>query len=536
MVETTRIADYVVVGAGSAGCVLANRLSAASDIDVVLLEAGPEDKNKFVHIPAGFSKLFRSEVDWNYDTEPQPELAGRRIFWPRGKMLGGSSSINAMMWVRGFAADYDEWAEAAGPDWSFESVVEVFRRIENIEGATENDEGRGGPLHVSSQRSPRSITAAYLEAAAALGLSTERANLPTPKGMTQTMVNQKRGARFSCADAYLRPAASRRNLDVITGAHATRVVFDGTRAVGVEYEREGRRQVVRARREVILSGGAVNTPQLLMLSGIGAAAHLREHGIDVVRDSPEVGQNLLDHLVSALGYGVQSDTLFEAEKVPQLVNYLARRRGMLTSNVAEAYGFVRSRDSLDLPDLELLFAPAPFFDEGLVPATAHAAILAAILLKPVSRGTISLRSARPTDKPVVDPRYLSDPDGIDRAALTAGLHRCAEIATTEPLRSRLGDLVRPVVRDGASMDDIVHESLTTMSHTLYHPVGTCRMGSDDASVVDPRLRVRGIEGLRVADASVMPSIIRGHTHAPSVVIGEKASEFVLSELVPSRSR
>ncbi|MDV7197013.1 GMC family oxidoreductase N-terminal domain-containing protein [Rhodococcus kroppenstedtii] len=534
MVDTTRIADYVVVGAGSAGCVLANRLSAASDIDVVVLEAGPEDKNKFVHIPAGFSKLFRSELDWNYDTEPQPGLAGRSIFWPRGKMLGGSSSLNAMMWVRGFAADYDEWAEAAGPDWSFESAVEVFRRIEDIEGATENDEGRGGPLRVSAQRSPRSITAAYLEAASAHGLSTERANLPTPKGMTQTMVTQKRGARFSCADAYLRPASSRPNLDVITEALVTRVVFDGTRAVGVEYERDGRRQVVRARREVILSGGAVNTPQLLMLSGVGAAAHLREHGIEVVRDVPEVGENLLDHLVSALGYGVQSDTLFAAEKVPSLVNYLVRRRGMLTSNVAEAYGFVRSHDGLDLPDLELLFAPAPFFDEGLVPATAHAAILGAILLKPKSTGTISLRSADPADKPVIDPRYLSDPDGADHAALTAGLLRSAEIAATEPLRSRLGELVRPVAPAGASIEEVVELAVATMSHTLYHPVGTCRMGTDERSVVDPQLRVRGLDGLRVADASIMPSIIRGHTHAPSVLIGEKAAEFVLSALAPSR--
>lgn len=520
--------DYVVVGAGSAGCVVANRLSADPSITVTLLEAGPEDKNKFVHIPAAFSKLFRSELDWDYATEPQPELRGRQIFWPRGKMLGGSSSINAMMWVRGFAADYDDWAAAAGPEWSFDRVVEIFRRIENVEDATESDEGDSGPLHVSKQRSPRKITAAYLEAAAALGLSTERANLPTPKGMTETRVNQKRGARFSSADAYLKPAADRPNLTVITEAQATRVVFDGTTAVGVEYRRGGKLHTARASAEVVLSGGAVNTPQLLMLSGVGDSAHLAEHGIETVHHAPEVGENLMDHLVSALGYSVKSDTLFTAEKIPELINYLTRRRGMLTSNVAEAYGFVRSRDSLDLPDIELLFAPAPFFDEGLIPADSHAAIVAAILVKPESRGRISLASADPFDKPVIDPRYLSDPDGADRAAMIAGLQYCADIATTEPLKSRLGKLVRPVLPAGASTAELLTESLETMSHTLYHPVGTARMGTDDASVVDPELRVRGVSNLRVADASVMPTIVRGHTHAPSVVIGEKASDFVLA--------
>lgn len=523
--------DYVVVGAGSAGCVVANRLSASSANDVVVLEAGPEDKDKFVHIPAGFSKLFRGDLDWNYATEPQAALAGRSIYWPRGKMLGGSSSMNAMMWVRGFAADYDDWAEAAGPHWSFDNVVETFRRIENVEGATESDEGSGGPLHVSRQRSPRKITAAYLEAASALGLSTERANLPGPKGMTETMVTQKRGARWSCADAYLRPAMSRPNLTVLTEAHATRVLFEGTRAVGVEYSKDGVLHTVRARAEVILSGGAINTPQLLMLSGVGDPAHLAEHGIDVVTAAPEVGRNLMDHLVAALGYGVQSDTLFAAEKLPELVNYLARRRGMLTSNVGEAYGFVRSRDSLDLPDLELLFAPAPFFDEGLIPAESHAAILGSILLKPESRGYVALRSSAPLDKAVVDPRYLSDPDGIDRAAMVSGLRYCADIAATEPLKSRLGDMVRPVLKHASALDEAITESLETLSHTLYHPVGTCRMGSDAASIVDPELRVRGVSGLRVADASVMPTIIRGHTHAPSVLIGEKASEFVLTASV-----
>ncbi|MEV0948172.1 GMC family oxidoreductase N-terminal domain-containing protein [Rhodococcus sp. NPDC049939] len=520
------VADYVIVGSGSAGAVLADRLSADSGSSVVVLEAGPEDKNKFAHIPAAFAKLFRSELDWDYLTEPQPGLGGREIYWPRGKMLGGSSSMNAMMWVRGFAADYDEWAELTDQSWSFKEVVKYFRRIENVQDASDPDSGTAGPILVSHQRSPRALTKDFLEAAREAGHTVESPNRSRPEGFSQTMVTQKRGARWSTADAYLRPALTRKNLTVLTGAQATRVLLEGTAAIGVEYEKDGIRQSVRAAREVILAGGAINTPQLLMLSGIGDEKQLRKHGIAARCHAPGVGKNLLDHLVSFLGYSVESDSLFAAEKLPQLVNYLTRRRGMLTSNVGEAYGFVNSRDGLALPDLEMIFGPAPFFDQALIPATCHGVVIGAILLKPHSHGEISLRSADPLDKPIIDPRYLSDNDGIDRRAMLSGLQQCDELASAPALKSKLGRIIRPAVSPGTPPEEVLARALEENAHTLYHPAGTCRMGNDTASVVTPELRVRGVDKLRIADASIMPTLIRGHTHAPSVLIGERASDLI----------
>jgi choline dehydrogenase len=523
-------ADYVVVGTGSAGAVIANRLSADPGVSVVALEAGPRDTGKFVRIPAAFAKLFRTELDWDYVTEPQKELAGREIYWPRGKMLGGSSSMNAMMWVRGFGADYDEWAAQAGPEWSYAEALSYFRRIENVTAAWHfvngDESGVTGPLILSRQRSPRSSTAAWLAAARECGFGSAHPNSATPEGFCETVVTQRRGARWSSADAYLKPVLRRKNLDVLTEATATRVLIDDNRATGVEFDQDGQRRIVHARREVILCGGAINTPQLLMLSGIGDSGHLDDHGIDTVHHAPEVGQNLYDHLVTPLGFDVGEDTLFVAEKPKQLINYLLRRRGMLTSNVGEAYGFVRSRPELELPDLELIFAPAPYFDEGIgEPYPGHAVVFGPILLTPHSRGQILLRSADPHAKPIIDPRYLSDADGLDRATMMAGLRICARMAETSPLKELLGTIARP--RNATELDEAtLEEALTTCSHTLYHPVGTCRMGSDDASVVDPQLRVRGVEALRVADASVMPSIIRGHTHAPAVLIGEKSADLI----------
>ncbi|WP_280214788.1 GMC family oxidoreductase [Nocardia cyriacigeorgica] len=525
--STNSIADYVVVGTGSSGAVVAARLSERSSDTVIALEAGPEDKNQAIHIPAAFSKLFQTDLDWNYLTTPQPELGDRQIFWPRGKMLGGSSSMNAMMWVRGYAADYDEWARAAGEDWSFANVVEYFKRIESVEGAAEPDEGRDGPLHISHQRSASRWTADFLAAAEHAGFKTERANLPQPEGFTQTMVCQQRGARWSTADAYLKPARKRPNLTVITEAQASRVLFQGNRAVGIEYRENGVTKTVRARKEVVLCGGAINSPQLLQLSGIGDAEQLRAHGIPVVHDLPEVGRNLTDHLISLIGFAVESGTLFDAEKPLELINYLVRRRGMLTSNVGEAYGFVRSRPELELPDLEIIFGPAPFYDEGIGVAPGHGIAIGPILLRPRSRGTVTLASGDPLAKAVVDPKYLSDSDGADRAALMAGLRTAHRIMTSEPLGAKIGRFLQPK-REQPTIEQTLEDALTWHSHTLYHPTSTCRMGTDAASVVTPDLKVRGVEALRVADASVMPTIIRGHTHAPAVVIGEKAADLIIA--------
>ncbi|MGV9413483.1 GMC family oxidoreductase [Nocardia sp. NPDC003693] len=516
--------DFIVVGAGSAGAAVAARLSDRAGVSVAVLEAGSEDKDKFIRIPAGFSKLFQGPNDWNYRTEPQPDLSNRQVYWPRGKMLGGSSSMNAMMWVRGFAADYDEWASHAGPEWSFQQVLPYFQRMETLDGVAEP--GAEGPLHISAQRSPRGLTGDFLQAVTQAGYSVEAANLDEPQGFTQTMVSQKRGARWSTADAYIRPAQQRRrDLTVVTDAHVTQILFEGNRAVGVEYRVGDEVKQLRANREVVLSGGAINTPHLLMLSGIGDADQLQNHGIEVRRHTPEVGQGLRDHLAAPIVYRTRGGSLFGADKsIPELANYLLRRRGQLTSNVGEAYGFVRSRDELPLPDLELIFAPAPYIGEGLAEPDGHAITFAAVLLKPTSFGSITLASADPFTAPRINPRYCTEAD--DRAALLAGLRICANLASQPALKEHIGEIMQPGVPADTPMEEVLRRCLEDHAHTLYHPVGTCRMSTGPDGVVDPQLRVRGFEGLRIADTSVMPVITRGHTHAPAVLIGEKAADLI----------
>ncbi|GAB10868.1 oxidoreductase [Gordonia araii NBRC 100433] len=504
--------DYIIVGAGSSGSALAGRLSENTSNSVLVLEAGPEAKSSKISIPAAFAQLFKSEFDWNYETTPQPGLDGRTVYWPRGKVLGGSSALNAMMWVPGFAADYDAWGEAAGGGWAWESLAPLLASTQ---------------ISVSPQRDPRELTATFLTAVRESGFDVEQANRPQPDGFTQTMVTQSNGARHSAAKAYLDPARDRPNLTIRTGSQASRVLFDGKAATGVEYLRDGARHKAKARREVILCGGAVNTPQLLMLSGIGDPEHLREFGIDVVAAAPEVGANMRDHLVSMFAVGVDGNTLKDATSLGQLARYLLRRKGMLTSNVAEAYGFVRTDPSLELPDVEIIFAPVAYVDEGLTGIPAHALTTGPILLQPHSRGGIRLSSADPTAKPIVDPNYLSDPEGIDRATMTRGLEITQQILGAPSLKSVInGTYVAPAGGERLSPEDLITTALEHLSHTLYHPTSTARMGKDEKSVVDPELKVRGVAGLRVADASVMPEIIRGHTHAPAVVIGERAAQLI----------
>ncbi|NUW43044.1 GMC family oxidoreductase [Nonomuraea rhodomycinica] len=509
--------DYVIVGAGSAGCVLAGRLSADPGVSVALVEAGGPDDKLEIRMPAAFNKLFKTAYDWNYTTAKQPEMSGRELYWPRGRVVGGSSSINAQMWVRGGRLDYDQWGV---PGWSYDEVLPYFHRAEHREGGNAGGVyGTDGPLYVSELRSPNVTTAAFLKACEELGMARlPELNGPGDEGCGPTPVNQHRGRRWSAADAYLRPALKRPNLTLVTGATVDRVVFDGSRAVGIEHD--GGAQV-RARREVILAAGAIGSPYLLMRSGVGAAAELRDAGVPVVRDLPEVGKNLQDHLSSGVIVRCrQPVTLSKAESVSNLLRYLVLRSGMLTTNVGEAVAFVRTSPEEPAPDVELIFAPGPFVDHGLTPPTGHAMTVGVVLLQPESRGRIGLNGR----DVVVDPGYLTREGDLRR--MVAGLRTAKQIFATAAMRPYADGPMPPY--DGPESDEELARWVRERGETLYHPVGTCRMGVDDASVVDPELRVRGVEGLRVADASIMPTLNRGHTHAPAIMIGEKAADLILA--------
>jgi choline dehydrogenase len=484
------VLDYVVVGAGSAGCVLAARLSENPTVDVLLLEAGGPAMAGEIQIPVAFSKLFRSDVDWNYDTAPEPELAGRAIYWPRGKVLGGSSSMNAMMAIPGSHRDYDRWP------WSWSEVAPVYERVRE-------------QLQLEELRDPNPLTLAFVEAAQQMGIPPSPSFAPTDlDGVRVTPVTQRRGRRNSAADAYLRPALERANLTVRTNAHVMRVVVEHGRAVGVEVDDE----VVRAR-EVVLCGGTVNSPQLLLLSGIGPRNELERHGIPVVHELAGVGSHLEDHLAAgALFESRKPVSLYAADKPLQLLRYFLRHNEMFTSNVAEAAAFVRTRSDLPAPDLELLFAPVLFEDGGLTPPRGHGFTIGAILLQPRSRGVVRLRSSDPFDAPLIEPRYLSHP--ADLETLVHGVQLARRLATMQAFAEFVGDELEP----GSTP---IEQSIRERAQTLYHPVGTCRFGD----VVDEELRVLGLEGLRVADASVIPHVPRGHTHLPTLMVAERAASF-----------
>ena len=517
--------DYIIIGAGSAGCVIANRLSEDPNVSVLLLEAGGPDDKQEIHIPAAFSKLFKTAYDWAYETEPEPQMNNRKMYWPRGKMLGGSSSINAMMYVRGNRQDYNEWAELGAQGWSFPEVLPYFKKMENHEIGATDWRGAGGPLNIAEQRSPNPLTTSFFGAAAEAGINkTDDFNGPHQEGVSYALLTQKGGKRFSTADAYLRPAMKRGpNLTVRTNVLAGRVLTEGTRAVGVEFQQNGKTEQERASREVILCGGAINSPQLLLLSGIGPAEHLKALGIDVVADLPGVGQNLQDHLASGVQYHcTQPITLANAEKMGNILNFMLFKKGPLTSNVAEVAGFIKTKPDLPAPDLEILFAPAFFADHGFANPPGHGYTIGLILLHPESRGTISLRSTNPADPPRIQPNYLSSEN--DLKLLIEGLKRCRQIGQASALAPYRGAEFLP--GEEVKSDEELAEYLRSRAETIYHPVGTCKMGSDPLAVVDAQLRVVGVEGLRVADASVMPTVISGHTNAPSIMIGERASDFI----------
>jgi choline dehydrogenase len=521
----TRVYDYIIIGAGSAGCVIANRLTEDPNVSVLLLEAGGPDDKQEIHIPAAFSKLFKTPYDWAYETEPEPHMNNRKMYWPRGKMLGGSSSINAMMYIRGNRQDYNEWAELGAQGWSFPDVLPYFKKMENHEIGATDWRGAGGPLNVAQPRSPNPLTTAFFAAAAEAGINkTDDFNGPHQEGVAYSLLTQKGGKRFSTADAYLRPAMKRPNLTVRTNVLASRVLTEGKRAVGVEFQQNGKSEQERASREVILCGGAINSPQLLLLSGIGPAESLKALGIDVVADLPGVGQNLQDHLASGVQwYCTQPITLASAEKPGNLLNFLLFRKGPLTSNVAEVAGFIKTKPDLPTPDLEILFAPSLFVDHGFGnPPKQHGYTIGVILLHPESKGSISLRSTNPADPPRIQANYLASENDVK--LLLDGLKLCRRIGQASALAPYRGAEFLP--GEEVKTDEELTELLRSRAETLYHPVGTCKMGSDPLAVVDAQLRVVGVEGLRVADASVMPSIISGHTNAPSIMIGERASDFI----------
>ena len=522
--------DVVVVGAGSAGCALAGRLTEDPTLRVLLLEAGGSDDVLEVQVPAGLYKTFRTRLDWNYTTEPQPGLGGRKLFWPRGKLLGGSSSINAMIYMRGAAADYDEWAELTGdPSWSYEHVLPLFRRMEDNARGADRYHGVGGPLRVEDLRSPHPWTRAVVQSAVAAGYPrNDDFNGATQEGVGQYQVTQKRGRRWSSADAYLHPARHRPNLTVRTGALTTRVLVSGGRATGVEYRAGGRVHTVHATREVVLSGGAINSPQLLMLSGIGPADHLREVGVDVVHDLPGVGAGLQDHPLVPVVWNVRSGkSLVRAESPSGYAKWFGARRGPLTSNLAEAGLFTRSSPELPAPDLQYHFLPVKFWKQAEVDPDVDAFTAATVLVHVHSRGSVRLRSADPAWAPAIDAGYLTDERDLD--ALISGVEKAREIASAGPLASVLADEWSPggTVRGRDALRATVRDTL----ESLYHPVSSCRMGTDEQSVVDAQMRVRGVEGLRVVDASVMPTLVRGNTNAPTIMLAERAADLILGRSV-----
>ena len=499
--------DVVIVGAGSAGCVLASRLSEDPGTSVLLLEAGPRDRKLHVRVPAAFSKLFRSPLDWGYETVPQEALDGRRLVFPRGKVLGGSSSTNAMMAIRGHRADHDVWP--AG--WSWDDVGGAYARSDPH-------------FPRAAQRSPSALTRDFLDSAAAVGIARAAdLNGADNEGVGLTPVSIRRGRRHSVVDGYLRAAMRRPNLTVVTGARATRLLVEDGRVRGVSYVLDDGEEEAHAR-EVVVAAGAIDTPRLLLLSGIGPPEELERHGIEAVLAAPGVGRNLRDHLANGVLAAVDAETLYTAERLRHLAAWLALGRGPLASNVAEAAAFVRVDSAASAPDLELIFAPVLFEEEGTVPPSQDGVTVAAVLLQPRSVGEVRLASRDPLAPPEIDPRYLTDSEGRDARTLIAGVRLARRVLAEAPLSEHVTGELLP--GEESVDDDALHAHLRARSQTLYHPVGTCRMGMDDEAVVTPDLRVRGLDGLRIVDASVIPALPRGHTNWPTVMVAERAAELM----------
>ncbi|KSR18223.2 GMC family oxidoreductase [Pseudomonas aeruginosa] len=529
--------DYIIVGAGSAGCVLANRLSADPSKRVCLLEAGPRDTNPLIHMPLGIALLSNSKkLNWAFQTAPQQNLNGRSLFWPRGKTLGGSSSINAMVYIRGHEDDYHAWEQAAGRYWGWYRALELFKRLEcNQRFDKSEHHGVDGELAVSDLKYINPLSKAFVQAGMEANINFNGDfNGEYQDGVGFYQVTQKNGQRWSSARAFLHGVLSRPNLDIITDAHASKILFEDRKAVGVSYIKKNMHHQVKTTSggEVLLSLGAVGTPHLLMLSGVGAAAELKEHGVSLVHDLPEVGKNLQDHLDITLMCAANSREpigvalSFIPRGVSGLFSYVFKREGFLTSNVAESGGFVKSSPDRDRPNLQFHFLPTYLKDHGRKIAGGYGYTLHICDLLPKSRGRIGLKSANPLQPPLIDPNYLSDHEDIK--TMIAGIKIGRAILQAPSMAKHFKHEVVP--GQAVKTDDEIIEDIRRRVETIYHPVGTCRMGKDPASVVDPCLKIRGLANIRVVDASIMPHLVAGNTNAPTIMIAENAAEIIMRTL------
>ena len=533
--NTSDTFDYVIIGGGAAGCVLASRLSEDPAVQVCLLEAGGPDSSVLIHAPMGFAVSAPLHINnWGYETVPQGGFKGRRGYQPRGKVMGGSTSINAMVYTRGNRADYDHWAALGNPGWSYEDVLPFFKRSENNQcfGA-DSYRGAGGPLQVSYLRSPGPLNEVFLKASEQCGLPrTPDYNGAQQWGVGPSQVMQSGGERCSAARAYITPIKDRSNLHIITHAHAQRIALEGRKAVGVHYQREGQEVLVRARREVLLSAGAFGSPQLLMLSGIGPQAHLQEHGIAPVHALQGVGQNLQDHVTTVLihrttrqesSLGVSLRGMVQV--IRSIFEWRNKRTGWVTSNVAESQGFLKTDPQAALPDIQLAMCMGIVDDHNRKAHLGHGYTLHVTLCRPKSRGSVRLQSKRASDAPLIDPGFFSHPD--DMATLIKGTQIGYDILHAPAFDPYRGKMLYPVERNNPKQ---IESFLRDHSDTEYHPCSTCKMGpdSDPLAVVDAQLRVHGIQGLRVVDASIMPTLTTGNTTAPTIMIAEKAAHMIQS--------